>query len=133
MKKENLYGWTILVPALALIASPALAGELAFEYEHVADIGGRTAIGDVDGDGKNDIVVHTWSSDRGIGADGSISWYKYPNWKKTFILQNNHLFGDGVILTDLDGDGDNDIVSAAWDYPELLHLWRNDALKSGKQ
>jgi hypothetical protein len=28
----------------------------------------------------------------------------------------------------LDGDGDLDIVSIAWDEPQFIHLWRNDEL-----
>ena len=32
----------------------------------------------------------------------------------------------GTRLADMDGDGDLDIVSAAWDHYKYLHLWRND-------
>lgn len=32
----------------------------------------------------------------------------------------------GAQVVDLDGDGDFDIVSIAWDLPGELHLWRND-------
>ena len=35
----------------------------------------------------------------------------------------------GALVTDMDNDGDLDIVSAAWDYYKFLHLWRNDAVK----
>jgi hypothetical protein len=34
---------------------------------------------------------------------------------------------EGAQLFDLDGDGDLDIVSIAYDAPQYLHLWRNDA------
>ncbi len=34
----------------------------------------------------------------------------------------------GTRVADLDGDGDFDIVSIAWDNFQFLHVWRNDAL-----
>jgi hypothetical protein len=85
---------------------------LSFEYSTIAQVGGRTAIGDIDGDGRNDIVVHTWSSRRGLEQDGRVTWYKNPSWQEFVIRDNDHLFGDGVIIVDLDGDGDNDVVTS---------------------
>jgi hypothetical protein len=35
----------------------------------------------------------------------------------------------GALAADMDGDGDLDIVSAAWDNYAYLHLWRNDAIE----
>jgi len=37
----------------------------------------------------------------------------------------NHL---GTQFSDMDGDGDLDIVGIGWDEYKLLHLWRNDAI-----
>ena len=34
----------------------------------------------------------------------------------------------GARLADLDGDGDLDIVSIAWNDFRYLHVWRNDAV-----
>ena len=63
---------------------------------------GRIDIGDIDGDSKNDIVVHTWNT--------SIAWYKYPNWEKTVIVANDDIKGDKIQLVDLDNDSDLDVV-----------------------
>lgn len=32
----------------------------------------------------------------------------------------------GARVADLDGDGDREIVSIAWDAYQYLHLWRHD-------
>jgi len=95
---------------LSGLLNPAAAGELSFSCQEV---------GDIDGDGKNDIVVHTWASNRGVDSDGSVTWYAYPDWKPTFILQDDHLFGDGVVIVDLDNDvvtskGNNDLAEVWW-------------------
>jgi hypothetical protein len=76
---------------------------LDFEYNILDENNnGRVAIGDIDGDGRNDIVVHTWNT--------SITWYKYPNWEKTVIVKHNDIRGDKILLADLDNDGDLDVV-----------------------
>ena len=34
----------------------------------------------------------------------------------------------GSRVSDIDGDGDQDIFSIGWDKYKYLHLWRNDAI-----
>jgi hypothetical protein len=46
------------------------------------------------------------------------------------IGKESHL---GSQLYDLDGDGDLDMVSIAWRHPEMLHIWRNDAIRDGRR
>ncbi|UCE47605.1 MAG: VCBS repeat-containing protein, partial [Phycisphaerales bacterium] len=109
---------------LALFFLTGTAG--AIEFDHVVvdkNIGGRTAIGDIDGDGFNDIVVHTWSSNRGKQNDGKIGWYRYPNWRRYSIVDSGHIFGDGVLAVDLDLDGDNDVVTAKGSDNEASVFW----------
>lgn len=113
----------LMAIALLFFIGSAVNG---MDFEHVVideNIGGRTAIGDIDGDGFNDIVVHTWSSDRGKQNDGKIGWYKYPNWRRYSIVDSGHIFGDGVLAVDLDKDGDNDVVTAKGSDNEASIFW----------
>lgn len=112
-----------MVIALVVFIASAARG---VDFEQVVideNIGGRTAIGDIDGDGFNDIVVHTWSSERGKQNDGKIGWYKYPNWRRYSIVDSGHIFGDGVLAVDLDKDGDNDVVTAKGSDNEASVVW----------
>jgi len=86
--------------------------ELKFEFVVIDEQGnGRTTIGDVNMDGKNDIVVHTWGTDRGKVGDGVLVAYLYPDWTKQEIKTETHYFGDAVVISDLNGDGLNDIIT----------------------
>jgi len=112
-----------MVIALIVVIAGVAGG---VDFEHVVideSIGGRTAIGDIDGDSFNDIVVHTWSSDRGKQNDGKIGWYKYPDWRRYSIVDSGHIFGDGVLAVDLDKDGDNDVITAKGSDNEASVFW----------
>lgn len=106
---------SVLLVALVVPWSSAVEAREPFLSEAIANVGGRTAIADIDGDGTNDIVLHTWSSNRGLDNDGSITWWRGPDWDRQAILKEGHLFGDGVVAIDLDEDGDCDVVAAKGD------------------
>ncbi|MFN7994521.1 MAG: VCBS repeat-containing protein [Bryobacteraceae bacterium] len=88
-------------------------------------------VADIDRDGDLDIVTCEHK-----GKD-----------KRLFLFENDgrgrfteHILDQGkeshlgTLLFDLDGDGDLDILSVAWDDYKFLHLWRNDAIrKSAKE
>ena len=86
------------------------SGEPKFERQVIDDkvlIGYGLAIGDVDGDGKNDILL----------ADKKhFSWFKNPSWEE-FVLVRNLTLRDNVCLAarDIDGDGKVEIaVGGRW-------------------
>jgi len=84
-------------------------------------------VADVDDDGDIDLVtgehkgprleLQLWQND----GTGQFTKHTLDTGKE------NHL---GTQLADLDGDGDLDIVGAAWDRYQLVHLWRNDRIDS---
>jgi aldos-2-ulose dehydratase/isomerase family protein/VCBS repeat protein len=98
---------------VAFAASPILADDppapfIRFELQEIAKdltIGYAVAVGDINGDGKPDIVVVD---------KHRVVWYENPTWKPHLILQGKTK-PDNVCLAlvDIDGDGKLDIVLGA--------------------
>ena len=61
---------------------------------------GSTAVGDIDGDGKQEIV---------IGGVGALLWYRPTGFEKGLVARGH--FHVGVALADIDGDGSKEIVA----------------------
>jgi len=80
-------------------------------------------VADLDKDGDMDLVTNEHK-----GEKLELQWWKNDgkgHFQKNIIDtgKENHL---GTQLVDLDKDGDLDIIGAAWDAHQYMHVWRND-------
>lgn len=102
----------VLFPRILPKTAAKVHAEEAFR--HVVIDGssyGAVAIGDIDGDGLNDIVViaHEKSGD-------VLTWYKYPRWTKHAPLRLDSFKdfkiyrADHMVVADIDRDGDLDVI-----------------------
>ena len=94
-------------------------GTLTQEIDSSVEIGYGLAIGDVDGDGKEDIL---------LADKKAIVWYRNGDWKR-HVMAANLTLSDNVCIAarDLDGDGQVEVaVGAQWNPGETA-----DAEKSG--
>ena len=98
----------VVIPLLLLQASTTTA---QVQFNHVIlDPAGSApakpygkAIGDLSGDGRADVFASS--------ADGGgMHWYEFPTWDKRTIRVHG-TWSEDVQLTDVDADGDLDVVS----------------------
>jgi hypothetical protein len=141
---------TLLLPIAASAAPPGPRPLDRWTYIQVDDARGKW--GDFD---KPDWLKYYGLDARDVDADGDLDViagrYFYVlvtcehkgKDKRLFVLENTGMgrFDPRVIdrgkeshlgtrLFDLDGDGDLDILSVAWDEYRYLHLWRSDAVRT---
>lgn len=102
--------WRSFFFCIGLAGASALGGEPSFSPQTIDDgvqIGYGVDIGDVDGDGKPDIL---------LADKKQFVWYRNPGWEK-HLLAENLTVQDNVCLAarDIDGDGKVEIaVGAEW-------------------
>ncbi|MBN2201558.1 VCBS repeat-containing protein [bacterium] len=85
------------------------------------------SVADMNRDGHTDVVLaeHRGTEKLSIWANDGTGGFTENG---VDAGKESHL---GALTVDLDGDGDLDILSIAWDDYADLHLWRNDAIQSG--
>jgi hypothetical protein len=81
---------------------------------------GGTAVGDIDGDGKPEIV---------IGGVGALLWYRPTTFEKGLVARGH--FHVGLALADVDGDGIQEIVAGRETGPGT-EQWAIYWFKAGK-
>ena len=75
---------------------------------------GWSASGDLNGDGVIDVVA---------GGGTVLGWYSGPTWTRYELDLNGTVGGNGGVVTDVDGDGDLDVISS--DFFGALAWWEN--------
>ena len=112
--------FVVAFSALLIVTTAVHGVEPAFRRVVIEEQGPQNPwtkiIGDVDGDGRADLIVG--------GQKGPLVWYAYPHWEKTLIAESGYATVDGE-MGDVDGDGDPDVVMGGT-------LWYENPRPAGK-
>src|SRR3954467_2669636 len=113
LRGSSLLAAGFLLPSLVAADLPALRMRPQ-TIDSAIQIGYGLAIADVDGDGKDDVLL----------ADAKqIVWYRAPNWEK-FVMAENLTARDNVCIAarDLDGDKKAEVaVGAEWNPADTMN------------
>lgn len=91
---------------------------------------GRVAVSDIDGDGKKDIVINEWGSNRSAQNNGTLKWFKNPNWQE-YTIKTGNFWGDSVEIVTLRGDEKVYIVASKGSSKSDRTTFYSYSLKSG--
>ncbi len=103
----------------------SLNGEDYFSEQKIisidADGAKRVKAADIDGDGDLDVVSISGRSS--TGDIDKVSWYENLDGQGTFgdqntILEDSYDSPDGLLVFDIDNDGDNDVITSLSNWPD---------------
>lgn len=121
----------IFLSVYFLLLDRAIA-QVEFKYQALDNFIGHTMVGDVDGDGQNDLVLHEHVDPMHIKVEGRkprISWFKYPDFTN-YTIAYGAFMGDRFAIKDIDGDGAVDVVTAValnedYEGPKDIRWYKN--------
>jgi len=102
----------LMISSILFFPGKLIADQIPFRYQVIDENAiALRAVGDVDLDGKNDIIAAFGTEAGGSIFQGTLAWYEYPNWIKYPIGDPSDLYYVAdLIVADLDGDKDPDLI-----------------------
>ena len=119
--------------ALIILSVPEkLTAQVEFNYRSLDNYIGHVSVDDIDGDGKNDLVLHEHTDPFHIKVEGRkprLSWFKYPDYTN-YTIAFGDFMGDRFAVEDINSDGSPDIVSAVamnadYEGPKEIYWYEN--------
>ncbi|MGE0767574.1 MAG: FG-GAP repeat domain-containing protein [Hyphomicrobiaceae bacterium] len=107
-----------IVLLVSMMTLPSCANESSGFERTLVDAGNSgdcKAIGDVDGDGKPDLIV----------GGSTLVWYRNPDWRRFPIAKAGNEFTTDCQAKDLNGDGRLDLVAADGNDPNNVIWFEN--------
>ena len=132
-KKVELF-WLMALITVSWAFSFCEAYQVPFEHVVIdSDAIGHPQVADVDMDGHSDIILQVHRDDYHIRVEGRkthLAWYRWPDYKKYAIFSGDFI-GDRLAVSDLNGDGNPDIVSGKGvDNGNIEIFWYQNPLPS---
>ncbi len=116
---EDVYAWPQPYHGCLWIQNQ---GDWRFEVQRIARFGGAyaVAVGDIDGDGDNDVTLVSMANDWGNRKQPSVVWLENTDQQfKIWGVDTDPIRLATVACGDLNGDGRDDIVSGSLHFPPL--------------
>ena len=88
----------VLIALLTIVTGRVVfaSGPVEFEFKTIDNLCGHTLIGDIDGDNRNDIIMHC----RHDNFDNHLAWFRYPDMTK-YTIKHGDYFGDRFAVGDM--------------------------------